>query len=211
MSSTLDLFARLPSTGAPAFDATFSKLESRELSPGAWVDFAPGWLQGHRALFDALLRTRNWKQRTRKIFDKPMLEPRLTAPWVRSRGDTLEPPIVEAMRACLSARYGVDFDSIGFNHYRDGDDAVAWHRDQIPRSVVNPIVVLVGLGAHRKLLLRPHGGGKSLGWPLGEGNLLVTRGNCQRTWEHCIPRVSAAGPRISLAFRHGMEASNLDY
>jgi hypothetical protein len=34
---------------------------------------------------------------------------------------------------------------------------------------------------------------------------LVTGGRTQRLWQHSVPKVaSAAGPRISLAFRHGM-------
>jgi alkylated DNA repair dioxygenase AlkB len=34
------------------------------------------------------------------------------------------------------------------------------------------------------------------------GDLLVMGGTSQRTWEHSIPKVACAGPRISIAFRH---------
>jgi len=27
-------------------------------------------------------------------------------------------------------------------------------------------------------------------------------GSCQRTWQHSIPKVAAAGARISVSFRH---------
>ncbi|MGZ6140748.1 MAG: alpha-ketoglutarate-dependent dioxygenase AlkB, partial [Myxococcaceae bacterium] len=67
----------------------------------------------------------------------------------------------------------------------------------------DPIVALVSLGEPRKLLLRPRGGGPSRSFPLGHGDLLVTGGNAQRTWEHAVPKVARAGPRISIAFRHG--------
>ena len=40
---------------------------------------------------------------------------------------------------------------------------------------------------------------------LGRGDLLVTGGKTQRTWEHSVPKVAQAGPRISLAYRHGMD------
>ena len=40
---------------------------------------------------------------------------------------------------------------------------------------------------------------------LAPGDLLVTGGKTQRTWEHSVPKVARAGPRISLAFRHGMD------
>jgi hypothetical protein len=39
---------------------------------------------------------------------------------------------------------------------------------------------------------------------LGHGDLLVTGGQSQRTWEHSVPKVKEAGPRISLAYRHDM-------
>jgi alkylated DNA repair dioxygenase AlkB len=38
---------------------------------------------------------------------------------------------------------------------------------------------------------------------LGRGELLVTGGATQRAWEHSIPKAAAAGPRMSLTFRHG--------
>ena len=117
----------------------------------------------------------------------------------------LEPPLLEGMRLSLSARYGVVFDSIGFNFYRDGRDSVAWHGDRIRREIEEPIVALVSLGERRRFLLRPKGGGRSRAFELGRGDLLVTGGKTQRTWEHCIPKVAHAGPRISLAFRYAMD------
>jgi alkylated DNA repair dioxygenase AlkB len=34
------------------------------------------------------------------------------------------------------------------------------------------------------------------------GDLLVTGGQMQRRWEHTVPKVPDAGPRISVTFRH---------
>jgi alkylated DNA repair dioxygenase AlkB len=139
------------------------------------------------------------------MYEGRVLEPRLTAPWNLRSGAPLEPRILEEMRLALSRRYGVVFDSIGFNLYRDGADSVAWHGDKILREIEEPVVALVSLGERRKFLLRPKGGGKSRPFLLGQGDLLVTGGKTQRTWEHSIPKVAAAGPRISLAFRYGMD------
>ena len=44
-------------------------------------------------------------------------------------------------------------------------------------------------------------GGKSTALSLGWGDLLVMGGSCQRTWEHAVPKVAHAGPRISVQFR----------
>lgn len=188
-----------------AFDEAFSHLERVHLDGSSWIDYAPGWVSGSDVLFEQILRSRNWGQRTRYMYTKRVLEPRLTSYWNAGSGELLQPPILADMRSCLSARYGVVFDSIGFNLYRDGEDSVAWHGDRIAAEIEEPVVVLVCLGERRKFLLRPRGGGPSRALQLGRGDLLVTGGKTQRNWEHSIPKVAHAGPRISLAFRYGLD------
>ncbi len=190
----------------PSFDSTFSAVERHKLDPDSWVDWAPGWVRGSGRLFEEVFKTRKWAQRTRWMYEKKVLEPRLTAYWSLESGVSLEPVLLEEMRLSLSARYGVLFDSAGFNLYRDGQDAVAWHGDKIRKEIAEPVVALVSLRERRRLLLRPKGGGKSRVFLLGEGDLFVTGGKAQRKWEHSVPRVAHAGPRISIAFRHGMES-----
>jgi alkylated DNA repair dioxygenase AlkB len=64
------------------------------------------------------------------------------------------------------------------------------------------MVVIITLGATRMFAMRPRGGGASLRLPQCHGDLLVMGGSCQRTWEHAVPKTSAAvGPRISIQFR----------
>ncbi|HZW89731.1 MAG TPA: alpha-ketoglutarate-dependent dioxygenase AlkB [Myxococcaceae bacterium] len=187
------------------FDPTFSRLERIQLDETAWVDVAPGWVTGSDALFRTLVETLPWAQRTRFLYEKHRIEPRLTAGW-RAGSERPLPPVLEQMRSALSERYSVQLDSAGFNLYRDGRDSVAWHRDKIPQRIHQPVVALVSLGEPRRLLLRPRGGGTSRPFPLGHGDLLVTGGDTQRTWEHAVLKVAHAGPRISIAFRHGMDA-----
>lgn len=188
------------------FDRTFSRVERIQLDESAWVDVQPGWVSGSEALFRTLVETLRWGQRTRYLYEQRRIEPRLTSGWHAEHGQPLDPPILEAMRAALSERYRVRLDSAGFNLYRDGQDSVAWHRDTIARRIKDPVVALVSLGEPRKFLLRPRGGGTSRPFILGHGDLLVTGGDAQRTWEHAVPKVAHAGPRISIAFRHGAEA-----
>jgi alkylated DNA repair dioxygenase AlkB len=114
-------------------------------------------------------------------------------------------PVLGAMATCLSRRYDVEFDSVGLNFYRDGRDSVAWHGDRIAREIAEPIVALVSLGDPRRFLARPRGGGRSRPFALGRGDLLVTGGTFQRRWEHSVPKVAAAGARLSIAFRHGAD------
>jgi alkylated DNA repair dioxygenase AlkB len=189
--------------GEVEIDARFPSLERIQLDSASWVDEAPGWVRGSQTLFDRLSAEVAWGQRARWMYDREVTEPRLTAGWSVDSGVSTLPGELEQMRVVLSARYGVDFDSVGLNLYRDGRDSVAWHGDRIDRSILEPVVALVSLGEPRPFLLRPKGGGSSRRFLLGRGDLLVTGGRTQRDWQHSVPKVASAGPRISIAFRHG--------
>ena len=191
----------------PEIDHSFSAVRRVALDAESWVDHVPGWLSGAERLFEELLAGMGWQQRSRQMYDKRVLEPRLTAHWNAESGEPLEPSVLEDMRTALSERYQREFDSAGFNLYRDGRDSVAWHADRIAKEIEDPIVALISLGEPRKFLLRPKGGGASKSFLPAAGDLLVTGGKTQRTWEHSIPKVAKAGPRISIAFRHGMDPS----
>ncbi|MGZ4730341.1 MAG: alpha-ketoglutarate-dependent dioxygenase AlkB, partial [Acidimicrobiales bacterium] len=116
--------------------------------------------------------------------------------------DLVAGPLIEQMRARLSERYGVAFRSVGLNLYRDGNDSVAWHGDRVARDRARATIAIVSLGEPRPFRLRPKGGGASIGYAAGNGDLLVMGGSCQRTWQHSVPKVHRAGPRISVTFRH---------
>jgi alkylated DNA repair dioxygenase AlkB len=182
----------------PSIDASLPGLERIALDDTAWVDYLPGWLVGSDALFDELVARMDWKELDRLMYGQVVRQPRLTARW------TGEPDIsvLGQMADALTKRYGLPFDSLGLNLYRDGRDSVAWHGDKIPKTIIDPIVALVSAGHPRRFLLRPRGGGRSRAFDLGRGDLLVTGGTCQRTWQHSVPKVAEAGPRISLAYRH---------
>lgn len=188
--SLLDLDA------VPAVDASFDGARRRFLGRGAWVDVVPGWVRGADALFADVLDAAPWKSRTRRMWDNVVDEPRLT-----TGGWDDPPPPVPAMAASLSAHYGLDLSAVSANLYRDGADSVAWHGDTSGRRRDTTIVAIVSLGAPRRFLLRPKGGGSSIRYQPAHGDLVVLGGTCQRTWDHCVPKCSAAGARISLMFR----------
>jgi alkylated DNA repair dioxygenase AlkB len=194
----------------PAVDEDFGTLERVQLDANSWVDHAPEWVSGADALFEHLVGSLSWGQRSRKMYDRTVQEPRLTSLWRASSGDHLDPPILETMRKLLGERYEIDLDSVGFNLYRDGRDSVAWHGDRITKDIERPIVALVSVGEPRRFLMRPKDGGSSKAFSLGRGALLVTGGLSQRTWDHSIPKVAKAGPRISIAFRHGLDRTIVD-
>ena len=188
----------------PAVDPTFAGLRRTELDDRTWLEHLPGWLAGHEEVFDRLYHDLDWKQRTVTMYQRRLPEPRLTAWWVPGHGPEALPVLGE-IRAVLSARYGEAFDSIGYNCYRDGADSVAWHGDRHRETVDDPIVVIVSVGAPRPLRVRPRGGGRgrALSFDLGRGDLFVMGGACQHDWEHSVPKVRHAEPRISVTYRHG--------
>jgi alkylated DNA repair dioxygenase AlkB len=188
---------------APAveFDVSFQGLRRRELADGAWVDHLPGWCGGADELFGRLLRETPWTGREVRMYDRVVAEPRLTHRWRLDEGPA-PPTELCAMAGVLSERYGVSFTQVGVNLYRDGADSVAWHGDRVARELPEAVVALVSLGAARPFRLRPTGGGASVGFLPGPGDLLVMGGTCQRTWQHSVPKTRAAAPRISIQFRH---------
>ncbi|MET1060084.1 MAG: alpha-ketoglutarate-dependent dioxygenase AlkB, partial [Nocardioides sp.] len=42
---------------------------------------------------------------------------------------------------------------------------------------------------------------ESISVEMGHGDLVVMGGSCERTWEHAVPKVAHAGPRLSVQFR----------
>lgn len=189
-----------------SFDGTFAGIERIALDEQCWVDHLQGFVRGADALFDQILSARKWGQRQRWMYEQQVLEPRLTSPWNLRKGEHIQPPIIEALRVELGRRYGVEFDTIGFNLYRDGHDSVAWHSDHIEKSIEEPTIALVSVGERRKFMMRPKTGGNSRVFMLGRGDLLVTGGRTNWRWDHSVPKVAQAGPRISLAYRYGMDA-----
>lgn len=176
------------------------------LSRGAWVDVRSGWLAGADQLFEVLHRDVHWHAERRQMYDNLVDVPRLLKFY--EAGETLPHRLLDEARSSLNAHYrdalGEDFVTAGLCLYRDGKDSVAWHGDRIGRSLhQDTMVAILSVGSPRSLMLRPRGGGgESLKFSLGHGDLIVMGGSCQRTWDHAIPKTARpVGPRISIQFR----------
>lgn len=179
-------------------------LERRHLGHGAWVDHYPAWLPGADGLFEQVLTAGAWRESSMEMYGEIVRNPRLS--WFLDVDDVPDDfALLRQLGTALSDRYGVAFSRIGCNLYRDGRDSVAWHGDRIARDRDTATIAILSLGHHRPFKLRPRGGGPSLGYRLGRGDLLVMGGTCQRTWQHTVPKVATAGPRISVTFRHAYD------
>ena len=199
----VSLQASLFDGGAPSPDESFAGLRRIALDERSWVDTAPGWLRGSDELFEQLLATGRFSQRTVRMYDRTLPEPRLTAGWSSDVDGADIPEPLRRIAAVLSGRYEVAFDRIWVNLYRDGHDSVAWHGDRNRHTHRNPLVATVSLGARRRFLLRPVGGRVAHELHPGHGDLVVMGGACQHEWEHTVPKdAQAVGPRMSITLRH---------
>jgi alkylated DNA repair dioxygenase AlkB len=172
------------------------------LSRGAWVDYQPGWVHGSDQVFETLLHDVPWRAERREMYEREVDVPRLLC-WYGG-DDPLPHDVLTQARRRLTEHYADEpFVTSGMCLYRDGRDSVAWHGDTNGRSSrFDTMVAIVSFGSPRALLLRPRGGGASLRFALGHGDLLVMGGSCQRTWEHAVPKTArAVGPRVSVQFR----------
>jgi alkylated DNA repair dioxygenase AlkB len=188
----------------------FDHSERRDLGSGAWIEVRSAWVDDGSICADSLfedLRTAvPWRAERRRMYDRVLDVPRLVS-FCDLTAEPAPHPAVTRLRRRLNdifaGELGEPFTTAGFCLYRDGSDSVAWHGDTIGRSDnEDTMVAVVSLGATRMFAMRPRGGGVSLRLPQSHGDLLVMGGSCQRTWEHAVPKTSAApGPRISVQFR----------
>ncbi len=200
--TTLSWQGSLLGAGRPAVATEPNSAHRRELTGGAWVDHVPGWLAGADDLFDELLRDLDWQAREMPMYGQLVAQPRLSAFWPLDE-EAPRHVLLSQLADELGRRYDLRFGSVGANLYRSGRDSVAFHGDRHARGPRDPdtVVPVLSLGAPRRFLLRPRGGGPSVAYTPGPGDLLVMGGSCQRTWQHAVPKVASAGPRISVTFR----------
>lgn len=197
---------RLPTDEGPGVDHA-ARVERIPLDATSWIELGRDWMRDADALFGVLddPAVLSWERRRRPMYGRLVDEPRLTAE--HCVGPTSH-PVVREVSDALSSRYDRPLVHLWANWYRDGDDAVAWHADRIGRVLAHPVVTIVSIGGPRDFLLRPRPGtgppgrpSRSLRFTLHSGDLLVMGGECQRRWEHAVPRRRNGAPRISLTFR----------
>lgn len=156
-----------------------------------------------------LIKAINWQQNRIRIFGKEYDEPRLTAwygppyrysniQWPEAAFD----PVLLPIRERLEELTKFTFNSVLLNLYRDGNDAMGWHRDNEP-EMDTTLIASVSLGATRAFRIRHFCGDKkeSHTIELEHGSLLLME-HLQSDFEHSIPRRKRISePRLNLTFR----------
>lgn len=184
--------------GTPFVDPTLAGRQRIPLSPGAWLDHLPGWVQHHDEIFRTLRDELPWRTQTYRREDRVVTVPRLIA----SPGEAdREHPALQAIARALGAHYGLPVLFNAATLYRDGGDRVQHHGDLMREHRMDTVVSIVSFGASRPLRMRPARGGPEHEFRLGQGDLLVMGGDCQATWVHGVPETGEVDARISLLFR----------
>ena len=156
---------------------------------------------------DALLSQVDWQQNRIRIYGKEHFEPRLTA-WYGPayRYSSIQwpakaiPSALESLRKVLEALTGFPFNAVLLNRYRDGRDAMGWHRDNEP-EIDQTLIASVSFGATRDFLIRRKGEKNNTVLPLTHGSLLLMHA-LQTDYEHALPRrLRVHEERINLTFR----------
>jgi hypothetical protein len=187
-------------SGDPAIDRDAS-WHRVDLGGGSWVDLARGYLRGADTLLDELIARVAWRSGRRPMYDRIVDDPRLSYRF--GAGELAPHPELARVRDELTARYCVPLGELALNFYRDGRDSVAFHRDRELRELDDTIVAILTLGACRPFRIRPcaSAGARSRDLAPASGDLLVMGGTCQREWEHGVPKIARAGPRVSAMWR----------
>ena len=116
------------------------------------------------ALFDALYAGIAWETHRIRLFGRQVDSPRLSC-WIGDPGASytlfghaVRTATVAAallpIRARLQAEFGVDFNSVLANLYRDGRDRMGWHSDNERELGPQPVIASLSLGATRRFVFR---------------------------------------------------------
>ena len=199
------LFDDDESTVAASVDPTaFDRATMHRLDEHSWITHVPALVRGHTHLLNELATLDIWEQRSRWMYNRMVEEPRLTAEYVDLQR---VPPMIDQIIDVLRAQYGVLYDRVWMNWYRDHRDGTGWHADRPANKAPTATIPVLSLGAPRRFLIRPGSGGSCTVFTPAGGDVIVMHGRCQRDWQHCVPKqTTPAAARMSLNFSAAVNA-----
>ena len=81
--------------------------------------------------YKRLLNEVPWQERLRKMYDRVIADPRLTAYYGGANGHAWTSVLLE-IKSAVESITRITFDRVLLNLYRNGKDSVAWHSDNLP-------------------------------------------------------------------------------
>ena len=183
--------------------------------PEAVLNYYPTFFAEELAnnFYEKIYTETHWKHESIVIFNRKILQPRLTAlygndgkPYGYS-GIVMQPqpfsPTLMFIKNEIEQLTNLRFTTVLLNLYRDGNDSMGWHSDNEKELGNNPIIASVSLGATRKFQLKHQTKieiKKDIN--LSNGSLLLMEDGFQKHYKHQIPKTKQSVlPRINLTFR----------
>lgn len=112
------------------------------------------------------------------------------------------PRMMEPMLDVIEAQLDFRPNNCLINFYLDGKSTMGWHSDQTDILEDHTGVAIVSLGDERSLRFREIVNKENtINYPLPSGSLIYMTQEVQDYWQHCIPKSSGSGGRMSLTFR----------
>lgn len=179
----------------------------------AWL--LPSYIPHHDALAVQLLDELDWQQPLVQVYGRRHKTPRLVCFYgdkdvtyrysgVRHRALGW-PRVLEHLRDRLHRDWGLRFNAVLCNAYRNGQDRMGWHSDNEAELGPDPSLASISLGADRRFAWRkvePSGFGPSRPMELPGGSLLWMGKGLQARWQHGLPQQKACSRlRVNLTFR----------
>lgn len=164
------------------------------------------------AYFNRLLETVSWKNDEVLMFGKRIITKRKTAwygdkpfdytyskitrtalPWTKE---------LKELKVVVEHLSSETYNSCLLNLYHDGSESMGWHSDDEREIVRNSAIASISLGAERKFSFKHKNDKTTESIVLGNGSLLVMKGEVQEKWLHAVPKaMKVNGARINLTFR----------
>ena len=183
--------------------------------PNAIIEYYPNFFEEAQAklFFDKLYQEIPWQQDGIMVFGKTHPQPRLTAlfgnegkPYSYSN-IVMQPhswnPLLMFIKSEVEEKCNEYFTTVLLNLYRDGKDSNGWHADNEKELGRNPVIASVSFGSERSFHLQHNSIPEAkLKITLGNGSLLLMKGETQHFWKHQISKTTKEiNPRINLTFR----------
>jgi alkylated DNA repair dioxygenase AlkB len=177
--------------------------------------FYPGFLSEAESEFYLyqLQKEYVYKQLTIHLYDKDVLQPRLTAlageqdgaPVYTEKSLEVQPwtSNLRKLKNKVEEVADIRFTHALLNLYRDGRDSVSWHRDKERNWGEEPVIASLSMGAARIFQFRNYEDKTIMrSVELTPGSLIIMKGGTQRYWEHQIAKTNKRiGVRLNITFR----------
>lgn len=183
--------------------------------PDAEVLYIPALFpsDGCQSYYRELLALPDWTRPTLTVFGRKKLQSRKVCVFgdpkieFRYSGATIDvsdkyPESVREIQRVVEEVLGTTFNVVLLNLYEDGDVYIGGHSDEFRGHREENVIAAVSLGAERTFIFTHKNSKARTKFVLGNGSLLVMKGETQKHYKHEIPKeLKVSEGRISLTFR----------